>query len=69
MPLIFAELGSAILFNESTDNVKEEIRAENQQLNEEKMEEWWSLYFDGSAGKEGARAGIWITNPNDESKF
>ena len=33
------------------------------------MEGWWSLYFDGSAGKEGAGAGIWITIPTDESKF
>ena len=33
------------------------------------MEGWWSLYFDGSAGKEGAGAGIWITSPTDESKF
>lgn len=32
-------------------------------------EGWWSLHFDGSAGREGAGAGIWITSPGDESKF
>ena len=33
------------------------------------MEEWWSLYFDGSVRKEGAGARIWMTSPTDESKF
>jgi len=30
---------------------------------------WWSLYFDGSTGREGAGVGNWITSPDKESKF
>ena len=68
------ELGSAILFNESVDSGLEEMKAENQhsenqQVNNKEMEGWWSLFFDGSVGKEVAGAGIWITSPSDESKF
>jgi len=45
------------------------MNSENQQVNNKEMEGWWSLYFDGSIGKEGVGAGIWITSPSDESKF
>ena len=44
-------------------------RQKNQKISEEKAEGWWLLHFDGSAGREGAGAGICITSPNDESKF
>jgi len=67
-------LGSAILFSESVDGELEEMLLENQHLGNQQEDEketmsWWSLYFDGSAGREGAGAGIWITSPNDDSKF
>lgn len=68
------EHGSVILFNESVDSGLEEMRvenqhSENQQVNNKEREGWWSLYFNGSSGKEGAGAGIWITSPSDESNF
>jgi hypothetical protein len=68
-------LGSAILFNESVgrESQDETCRKSVSRRNSKEMKEtsmgWWSLYFDGSAGKEGAGAGIWITSPTEESKF
>lgn len=58
-------LGSDILFNEAVGKESQDIPAEN----ERDIMGCWSLYFDGSAGKEGAGAGIWITSPTEESKF
>ncbi|MCY6525136.1 hypothetical protein, partial [Actinobacillus pleuropneumoniae] len=60
-------LGSTILFNESVGDESEEMLSENQgqgnqQEDEKETMSWWSLYFDGSVGREGARAGIWITS-------
>lgn len=67
-------LGSAILFNESVGDESKEMLSENKcqgnpQEDEKGTMSWWSLYFDGLAGREGAGAGIWITSPNNESKF
>ena len=47
----------------------ENQQIENQRVNDKDVEGWWSLYFDGSTGKQGVGAGIWITSPSDESKF
>ena len=67
-------LGSTILFNELVEYEPEEMLSENQYLGNQQEDDketmsWWSLYFDGSAGREGAGAGIWITSQSDESKF
>jgi len=73
------ELGSAILFNELTNEAEEERKAENQSseiqqsenqqtkdhlVSDKEVEGWWSLHFDGSTGREGVE-GIWITSPSD----
>jgi len=67
-------LRSTILFNESAEEESEDKLSENQCQGDQQKDEnetagLWSLYFDGSAGREGAGAGIWITSPNKESKF
>jgi len=51
-------------------NQSSEIQqSENRQVSDKEVEGWWSLHFDGSAGREGAGVGIWTTGPSDESKF
>lgn len=69
-----AGLESAILFNESVGEELEDTLSGNQSQGDQQKDEnettgWWSLYFDGSTGREGVGAGIWITSPDKESKF
>lgn len=63
------ELGSSILFNEITNNTKNQCVEKKQKVEEIDRKGWWHMSFDGTAGRDGVGAGISIISLGDESMF